>query len=77
MMPAATTRYGAMRQANSRAPRAVRMRRSVMKVRQNSGNASSDSTRNCGRHPATSAMQSDPATYHAHACRERRPRIQQ
>ena len=53
------------------------MRRSVMNDRQNSGKASSDSTMNCGRHPTTSAMHSDPTKYQAHAWRDSRARIQQ
>jgi len=42
-------------------PSRVRMRPSVMKGRQNSGKAKQDSSTNCGRHPSTSAMHSDPA----------------
>ena len=65
-----------MRQANSRAPRGVSSRRLVMYARQNSGNATNDSTSSCGRHPATSAMHSDPARYHFSGPAEARPFIQ-
>ena len=51
------------------------MRRFVMYLRQNSGNATSDSTISCGRHPTTSAMHKLLPKYHPHGRSEARPRI--
>ena len=43
---------------------------------QNKGNAKSERASSCGRHPATSAMHSEPAKYHLHGEPEALPLIQ-
>ena len=75
MRPAATTIYGAIKHANSIAPLRVRMVRFVMYLRQNSGNATSDNTISCGRHPTTRAMHRLPPKYQPQGRFAARPRI--